>query len=158
MRAAKSLLCNLSFARKNHKSITCSTITEPKARRTILRRSGGCFVCLKAGYITPGCQSKAKCFNCGARHHVAICEKTLRSLSTLVVQELRISSGSETSQEKSRDVVTSAVHVGSNNNSVLLQTAQALVSRPDNQETGMYTQVICDSCSQRSYITSKIRE
>ena len=146
------------FCKKNHKSITCSTITEPKARRTILRRSGRCFVCLKAGHITPGCQSKAKCFNCGARHHVAICEKTLRSLSTLVVQELRISSGSETSQEKSRDVVTSAVHVGSNNNSVLLQTAQALVSRPDNQETGMYTQVICDSCSQRSYVTSKIRE
>ena len=62
------------FCKKNHKSITCSTITEPKARRTILRRSGRCFVCLKAGHITPGCQSKAKCFNCGARHHVAICE------------------------------------------------------------------------------------
>ena len=62
------------FCKKNHKSITCSTITEPKARRTILRRSGRCFVCLKVGHITPGCQSKVKCFNCGARHHVAICE------------------------------------------------------------------------------------
>ena len=50
------------------------------------------------------------------------------------------------------------MHVGSNNNSILLQTAQAFVSRPDNQETGMYTQVIFDSCSQRSYITSKTRE
>ena len=39
-----------------------------------------------------------------------------------------------------------------------LQTAQAFVSRPDNQETRMYTQVIFDSCSQRSYITSKTRE
>ena len=45
--------------------------------------------------------------------------------------------------------------VGSNNNSALLQTAQAFVSRPDNQETGMYTQVIFNSCSQRSYIASK---
>ena len=51
------------------------------------------------------------------------------------------------------------MHVGSNNNSVLLQTAQAFISRPDNQETGKYTQVIFDSCShQRSYITSKTRE
>ena len=33
-----------------------------------------------------------------------------------------------------------------------------LFSRPDNQETGMYTQVIFDSRSQRSYITSKTGE
>ena len=69
--------------------------------------------------------------------------------------ELASLSRSETSQERSRDVGTSAMHVGSNNNSILLQTAQALVFRPDNQETGMYTQVIFDSCSPRSYITSK---
>ena len=50
------------------------------------------------------------------------------------------------------------MHVGSNINSVLLQTAQTLVSRPDNQETGMYTQVIFYSCSPRSYITSKTCE
>ena len=50
------------------------------------------------------------------------------------------------------------MHVGSNNNSILLRTAQALVFRPDNQETGMYTQVIFDSCSPRSYITSKTCE
>jgi len=50
------------------------------------------------------------------------------------------------------------MHVGSNHNSVLLQTAQAFVSRPDNQETGMYTHVIFYFCSQRSYITSKTRE
>ena len=72
--------------------------------------------------------------------------------------ELASLSRSETSQERSRDVGTSTMHVGSNNNSILLQTAQAFVSRPDNQETGMYTQVIFDSCSQRSYITCKTRE
>ena len=48
--------------------------------------------------------------------------------------------------------------VGSNNNSILLQTTQAFVSRPDNQETGMCTQVIFDCCSQRSFITSKTHE
>ena len=147
------------FCKKNHKSITCSTITEPKARRTILRRSGRCFVCLKAGHITPGCQSKAKCFNCGARHHVTICENPKKPVQpSSSGAELASLSRSETSQERSRDVGTSTMHVGSNNNSILLQTAQAFVSRPDNQETGMYTQVIFDSCSQRSYITCKTRE
>ena len=88
--------------------------------------------------------------------------KILRSLSNLVLSsgtESASLSRSETSQERSRDVGTSTIHVGSNNNSVLLQTAQAFISRPDNQETGKYTQVIFDSCSQqRSYITSKTPE
>ena len=147
------------FCKKNHKSITCSTITEPKARRTILRRSGSCFVCLKAEHITPGCQSKVKCFNCGARHHLAISEKPKKPVQpSSSGAELASLSRSETSQERSRDFETSTMHVGSNNNSVLLQTAQALVFRPDNQETGMYAQVILYSCSQRSYINSKTRE
>ena len=159
MQAVRSVLCIVSFARKI-KSFSCSTITEPKARRTILRRSGRCFVCLKAGHITPGCQSKAKCFNCGARHHVAICENPQKPVQPRSSgAESASLSTSEISQERSRDVGTSTMHVGSNNDSVLLKTAQAFVSRPDNQETGKYTQVIFDSCShQRSYITSKTRE
>ena len=164
MQAVKIVLCIVSFARKI-KSISCCTITEPKARRTILRGSGRCFVCLKAGHITPGCQSKAECFNCVLIVELDITwpsTKILRSLSNLVLSsgtESASISRSETSQERSRDVGTSTMHVGSNNNSVLLQTAQAFISRPDNQETGKYTQVIFDSCShQRSYITSKTRE
>ena len=147
------------FCKKNHKSITCSTVTEPKARRTILRRSGRCFVCLKAGHISPVCQSKAKCFNCAARHHVAICENPRKPVQpSSSGAELASPSRSETSQERFRDAGTSTMHVGSNNNSVLLQTAQAFACRPDNPEPGMYTQIIFDSCSQRSYITSKTRE
>jgi len=159
MQAVKSVLCIVSFARKM-KFISCSTITEPKARRNILRRSGRCFVCPKAGQLTPGCQSKAKCFDCGARHHVAICENPQKPVQpSSSGAESASLSRSETSQERSRDVGTSTMHVGSNNNSVLLQTAQAFVSRPDNQETGKYTQVIFDSCiHQRSYISNKTRE
>ena len=115
------------FGKKNHKSITCSTITKPKARRTIPRRNGRRFVCLKAGHVTPGCQSKAKCFNCGARHHVAVRENPKKQVQPSSSEtELVSPSRFETSQERSRDVGTSTMHVSSNNNSVLLQTAQAL--------------------------------
>ena len=91
---------------------------------------------------------------------MAICENSQKPVQpSSSGAELASLSKSETSQERSRDVGTSTMHVGSNNNSVLLQTAQAFISRPDNQETGKYTQVIFDSCShQRSYITSKTRE
>ena len=41
---------------------------------------------------------------------------------------------------------------------LLLQTAQAFVCRPDDQEFRLNTPVIFVSCSQRSYITSKTRE
>ena len=47
--------------------------------------------------------------------------KSLRSLPNLVVQELNLASlnRSETSQERSRDVGTSTMQVGSNNNSTV---------------------------------------
>ena len=96
------------FYKKNHKSITCSTITEPKARRTILRRSGRSargLVFLKEGHITPGCQSKAKCFNCGAGHHMAICENPKKPVQPSGSgAELASFSRSETSQERSGDL------------------------------------------------------
>ena len=97
---ARSEECTLQcvFCKKNHKSITCSTITELKARRTILRRSGRCFVCLKEGHITPICQSKARCFNCGASaDSPSLCyldqiirklECILKSFFTLVARDL----------------------------------------------------------------------
>ena len=147
------------FCKKNHKSINCMTITEPKTRRTILRRSGRCFVCLKSGHISTNCLSKAKCFNCDGRHHVAICERTknVPSSRNLVTEEVT-PYRSEPSQDRSGDAGTSAMHISNNGNSVLLQTAQAFVCRPDNQEFGLNAHVIFDSCSQRSYITSKARE
>lgn len=37
------------FCKKNHKSITCNTITEPKTKRTMLRRSGRWFFFLLEG-------------------------------------------------------------------------------------------------------------
>ena len=42
------------------------------------------------------------------------------------------SNGCGTSQERIRGVGTATTQIGSNNNTVLLQTAQAFVCRPDN--------------------------
>ncbi|KAK2549503.1 hypothetical protein P5673_030047, partial [Acropora cervicornis] len=147
------------FCKKNHKSINCMTVTEPKARRTILRRNGKCFVCLKGGHISTNCPSRAKCFNCEGRQHVTICERIRNTLTSRnVVREEASPRGSGSCQDGSRDAGTSAMHISNNANSVLLQIAQAFVCRPDNEQLGLNAHVIFDSCSQRSYITSQARE
>ena len=138
------------FCKKNHKSINCMTITERKVRKTILRRSGRYFVCLKTRHISPNCQSRVKCLNCGGRHHVTICENPENIVqSQNSVPQAASPNGFGTSHERIRDVGTATIHVGSNNNSVLLQTAQAFVCKPDNQKTGFNTHVIFDSYSKR---------
>ena len=147
------------FCKKNHKSINCMTVTEPKARRTILRRNGKCFVFLKGGHISTNCPSRAKYFNCEGRHHVTICERIRNTLTSRnVVREEASPRGSGSCQDGSRDAGTSAMHISNNANSVLLQIAQAFVCRPDNKQLGLNAHVIFDSCSQRSYITSQARE
>ena len=148
-----------AFCKKNHKSINCMTVTEPKTRRTMLRRNGRCFVCLKSGHISANCPSRAKCFNCEGRHHVTICEKTNNTVTSRNSgSEGATPHRSEPPQDTSGDTGASTMHISNNINSVLLQTAQAFVCRPDNQEIGVNAHMIFDSCSQRSYITSMTRE
>ena len=144
------------FCKKNHKAINCMTITEPKARRTILRRNGQCFVCQKGGHISTNCPSRAKYFNCEDRHHVTICER-IRNIPTSrnVVSEEATPSESGSSLDRSRDAGTLAMHNGNDATSVLLQVAQSFVCRPDNQQFGLNAQVIFYFCSQRSYIASQ---
>ena len=135
------------------------TVTKPKASRTILRRNGKCFMCLKGGHISTNCPSREKCFNCEVRHHVTICERIRNTLTSRnVVREEASPRGSGSCQDGSRDAATSATHISNNANSVLLQIAQAFVCRPDKEQLWLNAHVIFDSCSQRSYITSNARE
>ena len=116
-------------------------------------------MCLKGGHISTKCPSRAKCFNCEGRHHVTICQRIRNTLTSRnVVSEEATTRASGSSQDRSTDVETSAMHTSNNANSVLLQIAQAFVCRPDNQQFGLNGHVIFDSCSQRSYTTSQARE
>ena len=116
-------------------------------------------MCLKSGHISANCPSTAKCFNCEGRHHVTIFERTNNTVTSRnSSSEGATPHRSEPPQDTSGDTGASTMHIGNNVNSVLLQTAQAFVCRPDNQEIGVNAHMIFDSCSQRSYITSKTRE
>ena len=96
MHVVKSVLCNASFARK---TTTCNTITEAKARKTMLRRRGRCFVCLRWGILHQVVSQKANALI------VAICENPKKPIQPSGSEaEVASTSRSESSQERTRDV------------------------------------------------------
>ncbi len=61
------------FCQQAHNS--CRALTDIEARKTTLRKSGQCFVCLRKGHISRNCRSNIKCSGCQGRHHLSICSK-----------------------------------------------------------------------------------
>lgn len=140
-----------TFCSGDHKSIACSVVTEPDARRSVLRRKGKCFVCLQSGHISRKCGSQRNCFRCGARHHTSICT------AQASVGNPPRKPKEETSQNN-QTVSTSLYFTRNpNNKRVLLQTARAKVQAPHNESSSCQTRILFDSCSQKSYVTSNLR-
>lgn len=52
---------------------SCKVVTQPEARKQILRKSGRCFVCLRPGHVSRECRSRSRCSKCSRRHHTSIC-------------------------------------------------------------------------------------
>ncbi|KAL9975369.1 hypothetical protein ACROYT_G012524 [Oculina patagonica] len=60
-----------TFCNGPHPSTRCAVVTDPEARKKILRRKGKCFGCLRSGHLSRDCQ--ARCYRCGGKHHLALC-------------------------------------------------------------------------------------
>eukprot|EP00795_Rhopilema_esculentum_P014292 gene14292-5330_t len=63
-----------SFCKGTHQSAKCHIVSNPQARKEILRKQGRCYVCLKKGHLSRACSSNIRCYSCKLRHHVSICE------------------------------------------------------------------------------------
>ena len=63
-----------TFCKGPHSTASCGIVTDVSARKGILRNEGRCFICLKKNHLARECPSKIKCFGCGRRHHVSVCE------------------------------------------------------------------------------------
>lgn len=129
--------CNL----KNHVTSRCLKVTEPGARKRILRQKGLCFVCFSNEHLANSCESNYICRKCNGRHHISIC----------TFDKINHSSNKETFTESTHNNLTS------NKNSILLQTANADVSDfSENYKSN--TLILFDSGSQRTYISKELRE
>jgi hypothetical protein len=146
-----------SFCSKNHPTLKCNVVTDTTSRKAVLKRKGKCFISLKGGHLAKQCQSQHNCHKCGGRHHTAICDTQQPQNSTTNAPTAKTETKKENKKE-SGDQSTNSLHglYVSDNNSVLLQTAKARVSNPNTQCT-VNTRLIFDLGSQRSYITTHMR-
>ena len=107
------------FCRKNHTASRCDVVTDISTRKSILRKRGRCYLCLKTGHIIRQCEAKYKCVKCKGRHNVSICEPQPPS-----TQSVQPSIGN---QDPVNPVLTSLV--GNSQSSTFLQTAKAKILR-----------------------------
>ena len=141
-----------------HSSNSCQTVTDPEQRKRILRTAGRCFICLKRHHISRNCRSSARCNNCRGRHHTSIC-MTSRTSADATATSSGISTRNPpppTSASQDVYVPTTTALVGSHT-PILLQTAKVTVCGTSSGST-LEVRAILDSGSQRSYITTRVRE
>ena len=65
-----------AFCDGNHCSKSCSIVTKPDVRKSILFKDRKCFRCFKSFHTAEKCRSEIKCHLCGGGHHVSICTFT----------------------------------------------------------------------------------
>ena len=161
-----------SFCKGSHFSAKCSIVTDKSQRKTILRKQGRCFVCLKRGHISKDCKSNISCHICKQRHHASICEIATftpavsgsqpRVLANPVQWQSNPSHSStpvnsEFRSNTSGSNSTMTMHVGTKD-SVLLQTAKAHISAAQGPCKTAVARLIFDSGSKHSYISEALKE
>ena len=128
------------YCGSEHTPESCTKVDKPENRKSVLRDSGRCFICLKRGHLSRNCRSSIKCRQCSSKHHVSICTKKPDSVE---VSQL----------DPNATPFRSASLLTDSNGTILLQTAQATVRNRANA----LLRLIFDSGSQRSYITQRAR-
>ena len=113
--------------------------------------------------MSRNCQSRLRCKDCGDRHHVSIYDKAVGASQPETPQPPFSQPCHVANREQGE-----GLHVGSGHQtstpyvdaktSVLLQTAQAMVSGTGHDEKSVKARVILDSCSQRSYVSCRQKE
>ena len=165
------------YCQRSHPSHMCKSVSSVEDRRSVLRDSGRCFICLKKGHISRRCRSNSHCQDCRGRHHISICAKKTETegqspatnpSSTKNVPSRTTPQSQNQSASSPSPVMNPAAtpfHPPKSTSlwingsqAVLLQTARALVHNPDSPHLSRRARIVFDSGSQRSYITDQLKE
>ena len=114
-----------------HSTANCGIVTDFNARKEILGNEGGCFICLKKNHLTRECPFKIKCFECGRRHHVSVCEAQKPALPK--------------NPQAAKNLYPST------RGNKLLQTACSEVSNPKSSAPSVKTRITLDRRNQRNH-------
>ena len=151
--ASPSITC--TYCLQQHRSTKCTVVTDVKARKSILRNKGRCFLCLKSNHVSKDCRSGRPCYHCGGYHHISICPKKGSGLPAAVQAHTDQQTESPSTESTSANVA--AQRNKKSGKAVLLQTAYSTVSGVNNGEKKAKARILFDSGSQRSYISEKLR-
>ena len=144
-----------THCRQKHPSARCTTITDTRARRNLLKQQGRCFICLRRSHLARNCPSNSARHNCLGKHHVSICDI---AKCTTAHQEGGSAISADRSDRREDQERTSLTTVyADTNTSVLWQTAVGEVSSVNQPHCGLAVRIVFDGGSQRSYITEPAR-
>ena len=180
LRAGGSVVC--VFCKGEHLASRCRVITDVNTRYDIVKRERLCFICLKGNHTSNNCRLVSyECIKCKRKHNIALCsqdeqrkpgnppiqinknnntinathvEKTSEASD---VQDGIIQDGGRVAAQLDPATTTiAAVGRTNENNEILLQSALAVVSAPD-ESTSDETCILFDSCNHRTYVTSDLQ-
>ena len=153
------------FCGNKHFSASCRTVSDPNARKKILRDKRRCFVCLKGNHTSRECVSRSNCYHCNERHHAAICGangENRRPTRNLPAQDPPAATSTPNARQPppvaAQTVSTNYTSNDSLSNVTLLQTAKTEVHSIDNPRNRCNVRVILDSCSQKTYVTTRLKD
>ena len=147
------------YCEQGHQSVSCTVVTDVNARKEALRRSGRCYVCLRRYHISRDCRSSGSCSKCHGRHHVTICPRTNPRTGNGPTTTLHPAPEASSRAPENVPRPTNAMCVDAQT-PVLLQTAKLHLYNLNDAAppTCVEVRAIMDSGSQRTYVTSRVRE
>ena len=160
----KSFKISCCYCKMAHPSNQCHTVTDVSARKSILQQKKKCFNCLRTGHIVKICQKDSKCYSCGGKHHISICEKkSYQGNSTFRHQSKdQYKRNSQPYDHNNTEPPgftsnnSSTLLINNNSGHTLLQTAKAWISSPMS-ENALMGRVLFDNCSQQTFLSERVR-
>ena len=144
-----------------HASTACHTVKGPEERKQVLRSSGRCFICLRRNHISRNCRSSARCTECNGRHHVSLHSPAAGQAGPNPVGPHSVGTRHPAPSGMTQPPTTSTNNMCVNSRAtILLQTAKVTVcdaAQPNCTPT-LTTRAILDTGSQRSYVTTRVKE
>ena len=146
-----------AFCEQGHSSSSCTIVADIGARREALRKAGRCYVCLRKGHISRNCRSAGNCNKCRGRHHNTICPRGHEGAT----HPPTAGDQRPTSEAPGNTPVSTNVTYIDSRTPVLLQTARVRLYFPSDgavPPSCVEARAIMDSGSQRTYVTSRLKE
>ena len=146
-----------AFCDQDHQSHSCLQVTDVKARKEALRKSGRCYLCLRKDHLIRQCRSSPVCGKCSGKHHSSICTRLNQSNT----EQRSTSNPQMPSQQQDSHPTrnTNAMYVNSQT-PILLQTARLQLCDPKDSACPpacAEVRAIMDTGSQRTYVTSRVK-